>query len=126
MNTKGRELFKVMKNNNLKHLSTRQPTYWPSDPNKIPDLLDFCITKGLDTKKLAVESCLELTSDHTPILITAFTRILGKPSLCSKKTDWTCFRETLDEHVTPMIPLKTEIDIEEAVENITKIIQNAA
>jgi hypothetical protein len=64
--TKGRELFKVIQNNNLKHLSTRQPTYWPSDPNKIPDLLDFSVIKGMDTKKLAVESCLELTSDHNP------------------------------------------------------------
>ena len=48
--TKGRELHKFMKNNNLKHLSTRQPTYWPSDPNKIPALIDFCVTKGIDTK----------------------------------------------------------------------------
>jgi hypothetical protein len=39
-----------MKDNNLKHLSTRQPTCWPSDPNKIPDLVDFCVTKGIDTK----------------------------------------------------------------------------
>jgi len=47
---KGRELHKVTKDNNLKHLSTRQPTYWPSDPNKIPALIDFCVTKGIDTK----------------------------------------------------------------------------
>jgi hypothetical protein len=88
MNTKGRELFKVIQNYNLKHFSTRQPTYWPSDPNKIPDLLDFSVIKGMDTKQLEVESCLELTSDHTPILITVFTHILGKskkPSLYSKK-----------------------------------------
>jgi hypothetical protein len=32
--TKGRELHKVIKNNNLKHLSTRQTTYWPSDSNE--------------------------------------------------------------------------------------------
>lgn len=83
----------------------------------------------MTVKKLAVESCLELTSDHTPILITAFTHILGKPkkpSLYSKKTDWNCFRETLDEHITTMVPPETEIGTEEAVENITKIIQNAA
>ena len=88
INTKVRELFKIIQNNNLKHLSTRQPTYWPSEPNKIPDFLDFCGTKGTDTKKLAVESCLDLTSDHTPILIIMFTHVLGepkKPSLYSKK-----------------------------------------
>lgn len=47
--TKGRELLKSIQSNNLIFLTTRQPTYWPSDPNKIPDLLDFCIAKGLDS-----------------------------------------------------------------------------
>ena len=72
--------------------------------------------------------CLELTSDHTSILIKVLTHTLGKPkkpSLYSKKTDWNCFRETLDEQLTLTVPLKTEIDIEEAVENITKAIPNA-
>jgi len=57
-----------------------------------------------------------------------FTHALGKPKkpLYSKKTDWNCFRETLDEQLTLTIPLKTEIDIDEAVENITKAIHNAA
>jgi len=45
--------------------------------------------------------------------------------LYSKKTEWSCFRETLDELVTLEIPLKTEIDIKQAVENITKAIQRA-
>jgi len=56
------------------------------------------------------------------------THTLGKPkkpSLYSNKTDWNCFRETLDEQLTLTVPLKTEIDIEEAVENITKAIPNA-
>ena len=77
--TKGRELLKTMRNNNLQHLTTRQPTYWPSDPNKTPDLLDLCIIRGVPPQKFTVESCLDLTSDHTPILVTMFTQILGKP-----------------------------------------------
>jgi hypothetical protein len=24
-----------------------EPTYWPSDRNKLPDLVDFCVTKGI-------------------------------------------------------------------------------
>jgi hypothetical protein len=81
-----------MKDNNLKYLSTRQPTYWPRDPNKIPDHVNFCVTKGTGTKKFTN------TSDHTPIPIIIFTHIPGKskkPSLYSKKTDWNCFRETM-------------------------------
>ena len=106
--TKGKELHKVMENNRLKQLSTRQPTYWPSEPNKIPDLVDFCVTKGFDTKRFTVESCLDLTSVHIPILISMFNHIPGKlkkPSLCSKKTDWNCFRENLDALITLEIPL---------------------
>jgi hypothetical protein len=41
-----REVLKTMERNNLKHLSTGEPTYWPSDRNKLPDLVDFCVTKG--------------------------------------------------------------------------------
>jgi hypothetical protein len=39
--TKGRELHNAMRKHNLR-LSSCQPTYWPSDMNKQPDLLDFC------------------------------------------------------------------------------------
>jgi len=48
--TKGRELHKTMRNDNLQHLSTYQTMYWPRDTNKLSDLLDFCITKGIATQ----------------------------------------------------------------------------
>jgi hypothetical protein len=50
----------------------------------------------------------------------------NKPSLWRKKADWNCFRETLYDLTTLEITIKTEIDIEEPVENITKAIQIAA
>jgi hypothetical protein len=77
--TKGRELYKAIKNNNLQHLSSGQPTYWPSDTAKQPDLQDFCITKGIATQHASVESCLELTSDHTPIIVNMHTNFLQQP-----------------------------------------------
>jgi len=46
--TKGRELHNAMRKHNL-HLPSCQPTYCPSDMNKQPDLLDFCVTKGIAT-----------------------------------------------------------------------------
>jgi hypothetical protein len=46
---RGREILRTMEQLNLPHLSTGEPTYWPSDRNKLPDLLDFCITKGIPT-----------------------------------------------------------------------------
>jgi endonuclease/exonuclease/phosphatase family metal-dependent hydrolase len=88
--TKGRELHKAISNYNLQYLSTRQPTFWPSDTNRQPDLLDFCITKGINIQKLEIESCLELSSDHTPVIVTMHTQITKKqqkPALYSKYTD---------------------------------------
>jgi len=95
----------------------------------MPDLLDLCIIRGVPTQKFTVESCLDLTSDHTPILVTMFTRILGKPkrpSLYNKRTDWYCFRDKLEDRLNLEIPLKTEADIEEAVASLTTAIQQAA
>jgi hypothetical protein len=38
---RGREILRTMEQLNLQ-LSTGEPTYWPSDRNKLPDLLEFC------------------------------------------------------------------------------------
>jgi hypothetical protein len=44
---KERELLKAMERNSLKHQSTGEPTYWPSDTNELSDLVDFCVTKRI-------------------------------------------------------------------------------
>jgi hypothetical protein len=126
---KGRELLKAMKANNLQHLSTGEPTYWPTDRNRIPDVIDFCITKGIDTKKCKVETCLDLSSDHLIVMLTVHSQILNKekqPSLHNSKTDWDAFREKLNSLISLNQPLKTEVDIEPAVEYLTKSNQEAA
>jgi hypothetical protein len=47
--TKGRELSKVIQETNYSFLPTGTPTYWPTDGNKIPDLLDFFVTNGISS-----------------------------------------------------------------------------
>jgi hypothetical protein len=44
---KGRNLVQVIHQNNLNYLSTGEPTYWPTNVIKIPDLLDFAVTNGI-------------------------------------------------------------------------------
>lgn len=127
--SKGRELVKTMTANKLHHMSTYQPTYWPSDKEKVPDVIDFFIMKGIDTKKCKAESCLELSSDHSPVILTVYKKILNKeaePYLHNKRTDWDLFRHKLEDLTSLKIPLRSEIDIEEAVERLTKNIQEAA
>jgi hypothetical protein len=67
---KERELLKTMESMNLKYLSTVEPTYWPSDRNKLPDLVDLCVAKGIPQDFAIAKSCFDLSSDHSQILIT--------------------------------------------------------
>jgi hypothetical protein len=63
---RGREVFNTTERNNLKHLSTGEPTYWPSDRHKLPDLVDFCVPKGIPQDVAVEKSCFDLSSDHSP------------------------------------------------------------
>jgi hypothetical protein len=60
----------MMKSNNLKHQFGWEPTYWPSDRNKVPDLVDFYITKGIPQDFAVAKSYLNLFPYHPLILIT--------------------------------------------------------
>jgi hypothetical protein len=64
---RGREVLKTMKRNNLGHLSMGEPTFWPSDRNKLPALVDFCVTKGIPKDFAVAKSCFAFFSglDHT-------------------------------------------------------------
>lgn len=126
---KGRTLLKVIEQNNFSFLSTGYPTYWPSDLNKIPDLLDFAVTKGISDIHSTIESNLDLNSDHSPIIVTLSTDIIWKkppPRLCSKKTDWTHFSRYINDNITLNIRLKEKEDIEKSVQYLTTLIQNAS
>jgi hypothetical protein len=43
----GRKFLHAIKRQNCKYLSIGEPTYWPSDPNKLPHLSDFFILHGI-------------------------------------------------------------------------------
>lgn len=40
-------------------------TYWPADLKKLPDFIDFAITKDIPQHLITAES--DLPSDHSPI-----------------------------------------------------------
>src|SRR5436190_1777997 len=128
-NPRGRNLLKCMNNNNLTHFSTGEPTYWPTDIQKIPDLLDFFVTKCISHNYLNIVSCLDLSSDHSPVILTVSSSVVTRespPTLCNKYTDWVRFRDILNESLTLNIPLKTEEDINNAVEIFNSAIQTSA
>lgn len=50
--TKGRE---AIKEHGRESVSTGKPSYWPTDPTRIPDLIDFYIIKNISTNFLQIE-----------------------------------------------------------------------
>jgi len=125
---KGHELAKVIQVQNYSYLSTGSPTYWPTDANKIPDLLDF-ITNGISTTYADVQASYDLTSDHTPIIVTISTTIVvRKPALRlhTSHTNWALYKTAVRDNVTTARKLKTCEDIETATSNFIGILRQAA
>jgi hypothetical protein len=78
LSPRGREVLKTIEQLNLNHISSGEPTYWPSDCNKLPDLLVFYVTKGIPRDSALPTSCLDLSSDHSPVLITPSPSVLNQ------------------------------------------------
>jgi hypothetical protein len=75
-------------------------TYWPSDPGKIPDLLDFYFTSGISPSYMGIASSYDLSSDHTPVIATFSTEPVNKkttPRLHNRRTNWDGYRIIIEE-----------------------------
>ena len=122
---KGNELLRAINESKCDYLSSGEPTYWPTDPRKIPDLLDFFILKGISLSCSQAEGIHDLTSDHTPVLLSLNAKVITekqKQKLTNKYTDWNLFREKLEETVNLKVCLKTREELEQQtiifIENI--------
>lgn len=126
--TKGKNLYKAILKTKAKHLSTGEPTYWPTDPNKTPDLIDFCITRNINETSLQIKSKLDLSSDHSPIQIdynTNIERIKPSNRMYNKKTDWETFREYIRYTFNTQIQLNSPESIEQTIIYINDTINKA-
>ena len=76
VSARGKNLLKSITTNNLNYLTTYEPTYWPTDTNKIPDLVDFFVTKNISPRYVQINSSVELSSDHSPVIATVSLAII--------------------------------------------------
>jgi endonuclease/exonuclease/phosphatase family metal-dependent hydrolase len=68
----GNQTYYIQRAGSLQNDGTPSPTpslHWPSDLNKLLDLVDFCITKDIPPTSATAMSCLDLSSDHSPVLV---------------------------------------------------------
>ncbi|KAK2574847.1 hypothetical protein KPH14_013041, partial [Odynerus spinipes] len=127
--TRGRTLEEAIRRNSYNVLSTGKPTHWPTDINKKPDVIDFAIVKALNINKFNITSSLDLSSDHTPLIVKYSSKpVCYNPptTLCNKTTNWETFKTLVEQNTNCNIPLKTPEDIEQAVAALTTTIQEAA
>lgn len=125
---RGRTLCRVIVKNRYNIHSTGTPTYWPSAQNRIPDLIDFFVSKGLSPLHCDIIPLDDLSSDHSPVLLSLDAHPLLRqrpPSIASADTDWPKFREFIIQNLQPDLPLEDASDIETAVEHITTVIQQS-
>lgn len=127
--TKGKELYNAGKQMKCCFHSSGTPTYWPSDAGKLPDLIDFFITKGIADTYVHVEEDNEIFSDHTPVFLMigeSLVQNTDPPQLTSKRTRWEEFRRELDCTIQLQVPLKTPYQLEQEVDIFVTNIQQAA
>lgn len=129
-NPKGIELRKCIVNNNYSVLSTGSPTYWPTDPKKKPDLMDFIVYSGISSQFLNIsnELCDELNSDHSPILLNFNTFLHSnsqKYQVVNKKTDFDSFRVWIERNVNLNMPIKSPTELDDVVETFNNLIHEA-
>lgn len=126
---KGRQLQAAINDLHLHTISSGEPSYWPTDPKKIPDLVDFFVTKGTPTDYFKCISSQDLSSDHSVILLEVSQKFKhAKPAawLHGRRTDWDLFRSLVEATINTDMPLKTEMEIMTAVEHFNDCVQNAA
>ena len=91
--TKGGDLFQVAPETGCAFVSTGTTTYWPTDTNKIPDVIYFFITRKISRNFIEIEA--RSSSDHSPIYLTISKTVIKKElnlKLYNKNTDWTSFK----------------------------------
>uniref|UniRef100_A0A2A4IUM2 Reverse transcriptase domain-containing protein n=1 Tax=Heliothis virescens TaxID=7102 RepID=A0A2A4IUM2_HELVI len=126
---RGRQLYKTVTDLDLSCMSHGEPTYWPTDRNKKPDLLDFFILKNIPRTHLSIETCTDLSSDHTPVILNVSARVILTEiptRIYNRSTNWDKYGQYITNNLNLNISLKTPDEVEETVEYLNRLIHNAA
>lgn len=122
---KGKELLKAINTIQAEAASSCEPTYWPSDASKRPDLLDFFILRKVPPVFASVENVNDLSSDHSPVLLTVSAHIMHKKvksGLHNKRTNWESYREIINAGVMLRNKIRTTGDLDQAVREFTSML----
>ncbi|KAL4098126.1 hypothetical protein QTP88_022788 [Uroleucon formosanum] len=128
-NPRGNILYNFVNSKKYKVLAPPGPTYWPSSPHKNPDILDIFITKTPSNLHYVIDNILDLNSDHSSVILTLNdypSSIIEPLKLFHTTTDRYKFHDLVNQNLHLNIRLKSNDDIDVAVNNLTNVIQSAA
>ena len=126
---KERTLLSALRGCHCTYYSPGEPTYWPTDHHRIPDLLDFFVARGVAANYIRVEFIFELSSDHSPIIATVGAHALPRvvpPTLTTNHTDWDAFRAYIVAHIDLNLRIKQRSELDDATHQFTTLLQDAA
>lgn len=96
---------------------------------KVPDLIDFYITKGISSSHISCKSSADLSSDLSPVELLLSQKILQNEKPCrlhTRRTNWEYFRELIANSIDLKVSIQTDEDIINAVPHFNFVIQQAA
>lgn len=124
---RGNALYNCVTSKRLFCYSPNEPTYYPTDPQRQPDILDVFVSSRFLPYHL-ISVLPDLSSDHSPVMLTIDSQPLHinpRESLTVGAVNWNQFRDMLDNTTHLSVRLKTQTEVENAVEMFTQQVQEA-
>jgi len=88
--------------------------------NRLPETLDFFISKIPNHINTNIKNLCDLTNDHFPILLFMVGDVIlnSRSSLTSGSIDWSKFEYNLDQNIDLKVALKIHSDIDNTAKSI--------
>lgn len=102
-------------------------TYWPAEPSKLPDVIDFLLVEGLPSSHFQAECNPDLSSDHVLVTLTfagvsIYTNIFAP--LINKSTDWDTYCELIGSQIKLNTKLRNPNDFDQAAKNFASLLSS--
>jgi hypothetical protein len=124
---RGKQLLESIRKMNLSCISSGSPTYWPTDRRKIPDVIDFAITRHINQHEIIAKAIHDLSSDHSPILIELSTspKRNQMEGTIKGKVNWVKYQKIFQRNICTNIRLHSTEDIENAAKYLNSTIEES-
>jgi len=127
INPNGTKLLSFLANTPYTIFAPNEPTYFPLDVNRHPDILDILLIKSIPFN-CTQETLAELDSDHIPVKITITSSsqsYQSNNSLIKGKPNWNIFSNQINANLIIPKTIPMIQAAEQMSEHLTAVISNA-